>query len=193
MSDTTNMSTIDLLLTRRSMVAANIAEPGPSTEEIDTILRCALRVPDHGKLGPWSIKVVQGEGQKRLGQIFADTFRRNNPDADEAAVKTESERPCRAPVLLVISTKIVSDKIPRWEQILSGGALCQNALVAAAAMGYRAQWLTEWPAYDEQVKEALGVAPTDEFLGFIYIGSSATPPKERVRAEMDDVVEYWNE
>jgi nitroreductase len=187
------MDTIDLLVTRRSMVAANITEPGPNAEEIDTILRCALRVPDHGKLGPWRIKVVQGKGQKRLGEIFAVAFSKSNPDADEAAVQTEYQRPCRAPVLLVISTKIESDKIPRWEQILSGGALCQNTLVAAAALGYRAQWLTEWPAYDEQIKEALGVDPTDEFLGFIYIGSSSEAPKERVRAELEDIVEYWND
>ncbi|MCH2665622.1 nitroreductase, partial [bacterium] len=48
-------SVIDLLLTRRSLVAAKITQPGPSPEELEIILRCATRVPDHGKLTPWHI------------------------------------------------------------------------------------------------------------------------------------------
>ena len=58
----------DLLLWRRSLVAAKLTEPGPSPEELDVILRCATRVPDHGKLTPWRIQVVQGEARGRLGR-----------------------------------------------------------------------------------------------------------------------------
>ena len=76
--------------------------------------------------------------------------------------------------------------------MLSGGALCQNALVAASALGYRGQWLSEWPAYDEKVKGALGIPPGDEILGFIYIGSCVEEPRERVRPVLEDVVGYWD-
>ncbi len=51
--------TIDLLLKRRSLVVANQSEPGPSPEDLETILRCAIRVPDHAKLEPWRVQVVQ--------------------------------------------------------------------------------------------------------------------------------------
>ena len=186
------MTTIDLLLKRRSLVVVNQTCPGPAPDEIELILRCATRVPDHAQLTPWRIKVIQGEAQKRVGKLFAEVYRRKNPDATEEQVAFEAQRPCRAPLLLLVHTQIESTKhIYRWEQILSGGALCQNVLVAATALGYASQWLTEWPAYDADVKAELGIAPTDEVLGFIYIGTAKEPPKERGRPELADVVEFW--
>ncbi len=187
---TTN-PTIDLLLKRRSLVVANMTNPGPSVEELRIILRCATRVPDHGKLTPWRISVIQGNARKEVGQIWGDTFREKNPDATEEQIQAEYERPARAPVMLVVSTKIESDRVPEWEQILSGAAVCQNTLVAATALGYHAQWLSEWPNYDDDVKREMGLAPEDQFLGFIYIGTAERPPVERPRPELSDVVSYW--
>ncbi len=183
--------TIDLLLTRRSVVAAKQSEPGPTAAELDIILRCATRVPDHAKLTPWRIQVVQGEARERLGALFANVFRENNPDAREEKVAVEYQRPLRAPLVLIVSTKINHKApIPHWEQILSGGAVCQNILIAATALGYASQWLSEWPNYDETIKDALGITRTDEILGFIYIGSASEKPKERPRPILEDVVEY---
>ncbi|MEM7535677.1 MAG: nitroreductase [Chloroflexota bacterium] len=190
--DTKGAETIELLLTRRSVVAKNQCEPGPTAVELETLLRCATRVPDHAKLTPWRIQVVQGEARERLGDIFAEVFQQNNTDASEDRVTFERQRPLRSPLVLIISTKIEStERIPRWEQILSGGAVCQNTLVAATALGYASQWLSEWPNYDETVKERLGIAPSDEILGFMYIGSVAEPPTERARPTLDDVVSYF--
>ncbi|MEM7737955.1 MAG: nitroreductase [Deinococcota bacterium] len=183
-------ATIDLLLRRRSLVVAKQVEPGPNTEELETILRCAIRVPDHAKLTPWRIQVVESDAQVELGKVFAEIYQRENPDAEEARLEVERLRPTRAPLLLIVSTKIESDRIPRWEQILSGGAVCQNILVAATALGYASQWLSEWPNYNEDVKAHLGIAQSDEILGFIYIGSANEPPKERPRPELGDVVSY---
>ncbi|MEC9166050.1 MAG: nitroreductase family protein, partial [Pseudomonadota bacterium] len=83
-------------------------------------------------------------------------------------------------------------KIPTMEQRLSAGAFCQNLLVAAHASGFVAQWLTEWPAYDDEVKAALGHRPETDIVGFIYIGSAAEPPQERARADLDTVVSHWS-
>lgn len=183
-------ATIDLLLRRRSLVVAKQCEPGPTPDEIEVLLRCATRVPDHAKLTPWRIQVVQGEAQTRLGELFVEIFRGNNPDATHSQLAFERVRPCRAPLLLIVSTHITSDRIPRWEQILSGAAVCQNLLIAATALGYASQWLSEWPAYDPAVKQALNIAPEDEVLGLIYIGSAAEKPDERPRPELTQVVDY---
>ncbi len=70
----------------------------------------------------------------------------------------EQQRFQRAPlVIAVISTVTEQHKIPLWEQELSAGAVCQNLLIAASAMGFGAQWLTEWYAYDPDIKDALGL------------------------------------
>ena len=183
-------STIDLLLKRRSVVVTQQTQPGPSSEDLETILRCATRVPDHGKLAPWRIQVVQGKAQAKLGEVFADVFKKNNPEVEEKRVELERQRPQRAPLLLIVSTKIESERIPRLEQLLSGGAVCQNILVAATALGYAAQWLSEWVNYDPDVKAYLGVAPSDEILGFFYLGTASETPKERPRPELQDVVSH---
>ena len=44
------MEAIDLLLSRRSVLAGNLTEPGPSPAELETILTAGLRVP--GVYGP---------------------------------------------------------------------------------------------------------------------------------------------
>jgi len=142
-------------------------------------------------LAPWRIQVIQGDARAEVGRIWGDTFKQKSPDATEEQIAFEYERPTRAPLVLAISTRIENERIPEWEQILSGGAVCQNTLVAAHAMGYHAQWLSEWPNYDDDVKKQMGLRPEDQFLGFIYIGTAAEPPKERVRPELDEVVSYW--
>lgn len=184
-------ATIDLLLTRRSVVAAKQCEPGPTPDELDTILRCATRVPDHKKLAPWRIQVVQGDARTQLGEKIADLFCVQNPDAIERNIAFERARFLRAPLVLIVSTHIVDEsRCPRWEQILSGAAVCQNILIAATALGYASQWLSEWPAYDAGVKALLDIAPSDEILGFMYIGSASEKPDERERPMLENVVKY---
>ena len=61
---------------------------------------------------------------------------------------------------------------PEWEQILSAGAACQNLLVAATALGYGAQWITEWYGYSQGVREALKLAANERVAGFVYIGTA---------------------
>ena len=187
----TDNPTIELLLARRSLVVSKMTDPGPNADELETILRCATRVPDHGKLTPWRIQVVQGEARRALGRVWGDIFKRNNPEATAEKIEFEYNRPCRAPLMLMISTKIESQRIPAWEQILSGAAVCQNALIAATALGYHAQWLSEWPNYDEDVKATMDLTKGDYFLGFIYIGTASEPPAERTRPQLEHVVTWY--
>jgi nitroreductase len=74
---------------------------------------------------------------------------------------------------------------------LSAGAMCQNVLTAALALGYAAQWVTEWYSYNEALlKELGGAAEHDKFAGFIYIGGKNEAPSERRRPVLSDIVEY---
>ena len=77
------------------------------------------------------------------------------------------------------------------EQILSVGALCQNILNGAYALGFYSQWITEWPAYNYKVKNLLGHDSDINLIGFIFIGSTLITPVERKRAEISDVVSKW--
>lgn len=187
-------STIDLLLKRRSVTAIKMTAPGPDRDQIDIILRAGARVPDHGKLAPWRFVLFEGDARAEIGKTIAEAFSRGNPDADEERVAFEAGRLARAPaVICVVSSLKETVKVPEWEQILSAGAVCQNMLVAATALGLACQWLTEWYAYDDQVKAAIGLGDGERIAGFVYLGTAREAPEERVRPDLDAIVSLWGE
>lgn len=186
-----DLPTIDLLRSRRSVVANLIGEPGPSREQLDLILTAGIRVPDHGKIGPWRMQVLGKQAQAALGDVLVQEFLAKFPEANEKQVAFERNRPQRAPSLIVVSSRLNRQhKVPEIEQLLSCGAVCTNLLNACAALGFAAQWLTEWPAYNEAVKAALGVPADQHIVGLIYIGTAAEAPGERVRPELEAVVDF---
>ena len=189
-----DQSTIDLLLTRRSVLAKDLIPPGPSAEELETILRCGLRVPDHSRAEPWRIQVLDKAAQQALGEFCADLFQREHPEANNVLVELERQRPQRSPTLLVVTFHVNEQKlptIPEVEQLLSCAALCQNILVAVAATGYRGQWLTDWLAYHPEVIRYLGHGEGTQIVGFIHIGSVEKLPNERPRPDFDAIVSAW--
>ncbi len=182
---------LEPLLTRRSLGVKEFTAPAPHDAELEYILKAGTRVPDHGKLTPWRIKVIKVEGQKKLGELYAKIFIRKNPDANEAQINFERARPARSPLLLAVLSMPVSDSKPIWEQQLSAGAVCMNILHAAHMLGYGAKWITEWPAFDAEVVKALGGRDTDQIAGFILLGTKTLTPEDRPRPELKDVVEEW--
>ena len=182
-------STIDLLSLRRSVGPNFLGEPGPSAEQLETLLRIASRVPDHGKLAPWRFLVFAGEAREKAGEVIAQAFARANPDADESRVSAERRRLARAPLVIgVVSRASPHPKIPDWEQVLSAGAVCMNLVTAAHAQGFSASWITEWYAYDRRVLAAFGLAPHERIAGFVHIGTPISASPERPRPKLDDIV-----
>jgi nitroreductase len=177
---------------RRSVKAMDLCEPGPSDAELEALLSTGIRVPDHGKLGPWRLIKFSGQARQVFGDVLAERFATLNPEAREHSVAAERDRFMRAPVVIGVIARITPGiKIPEWEQQMSVGAVCQNILVTANLMGFAAQWLTEWYAFDEQIDAALGLTTHERVAGFIYIGSAKERPTERVRPELADVLSNW--
>ncbi|TXM65006.1 nitroreductase [Methylobacterium sp. WL103] len=182
-------ATLDMLRTRRSVPPLRMTEPGPSPEQIDTILTLASRVPDHGKLAPWRFIVIAGEARARIGTVIANTYASDNPEADAARLDLEARRLAHAPlVVAVVSRAGPHVKIPEWEQVLSAGAACMNLVVAANAQGFATAWLTEWYAYDRRVLEALGLDPREKLAGFIHVGAPEEIPSDRPRPDLAEIV-----
>lgn len=174
--------TLTLLARRRSTVAKNMTGPGPDAGQLDTLLKIGARTPDHGKLFPWRFVVFEGEARGRFGALLESRLRALEPDGPEERYVLERGRFLRAPVVIaVISDVTENHKIPEWEQVLSAGAVCQNLLVGASALGFAAQWLTEWYAYDPEIKTALDLAASERVAGFVYVGTAAGEAEERPR------------
>ncbi len=182
-------STLDLLSARRSVGPNFLGAPGPTAAELETLLRIASRVPDHGKLAPWRFIVFEGEARAKAGEVIAEAFAKANPDADEKRVAAERNRLARAPLVIgVVSRAAAHPKIPDWEQVLSAGAVCMNLVTAAHAQGFSASWLTEWYAYDRRVLAAFGLSPSERMAGFVHIGTPVSASPERPRPRLDEIV-----
>ncbi len=172
------------LRTRRSVSASALVEPGPNRDTLAAMLTIAARVPDHKKLAPWRFIVLAGAARAAFGETLAAIVAANEPEASAARLETERTRFSRAPlVVVVVSSPKPHPACPEWEQVLSAGAVCLNLLHASAAMGYGAQWITEWYGFDEQVKAAFGLTAMERFAGFIYIGSAREHPADRERPD----------
>ena len=180
---------LELLLSRRSGSAKNMTEPGPSPDQIDILLAAAARAPDHGKLFPWRFIVFEKAGRRRMGALLAECLAVSEPNSATGRLEQERQRFLRAPVVIgVVSRVRESIPIPEWEQILSAGAVCQNLLIAAHAMGFVANWITEWCAYDSLVNARLGLKNGERIAGYIYVGTAGVPLEERVRPRLQEIV-----
>jgi nitroreductase len=178
--------TLVLLAERRSSSAVNLRAPGPSADQLSDLLRIGGRAPDHGKLFPWRFIVLEGEGKAayvRALEAIADDH-----DHPKKALEKLSTPPL---AIVVVSKAEDGGKIPEWEQLLSAGAVCTLLLVAAEAMGFGANWITDWYAYDKHARKALGLHKHERIAGFVYIGAASEQPLERVRPEPGALIERF--
>jgi nitroreductase len=182
-------SMIDQMLNRAS--APRLVEPAPSKEHLEIILRAAANAPDHGKLKPWRFIVVAGEARERFGDLMARTLQQRDPAVSPEMLQRERDKSMRSPMIVVAAAKVnTASKIPAIEQVLAVAASVQNMILSAVSLGYGTMWKTGASAYDDAFKKGLGLEPTDQIVGYIYLGTPTvkTPPRD---IKIDSVVSYF--
>jgi nitroreductase len=187
-------ATLELLLSRRSVKAGMLTEPGPTPDELAQMLTAAARVPDHKKLVPWRFIVFEGVARSAFGDVLAKACQAEERDAP-SPVRLEMERGrlLRAPtVVAVISRVVPHPAAPEWEQVLSAGAACFSLCLAANALGYGTCWITEWYGYSPSVRAAWKLADNERVAGFVYIGTARERPPERERPDLGAIVTRWH-
>ena len=177
---------LDFLARRRSASALTLAEPAPSADQLDALIALAIRVPDHGKLAPWRFVVLRGEDKAAFARAL-EALAQSRGDAGAAAKLGKLKAP---PLCVAIIASPKAGAIPAWEQDLSAGAVCTTLLYAALAMGFGANWITDWYAYDPQAKAILGLAADEKVAGFILIGTAREAPLERERPDAGTLVSH---
>ncbi len=182
---------LNYLKHRRSTKVAHLATPAPSPTEIETILQIASRVPDHGKYAPWYFITFEGDARAEAGALLRAAYAAENPDTPDAKLDLEAEHFLRAPLVIAVVSRIREGKHRQWEQILSAGAACMNLCIAANALGYGSNWLTEWYAYSGHFKQSLGLDARDHIAGFIYIGTATEANEERERPDLAEITTRW--
>lgn len=169
------------LARRRSASALSLRAPGPGDAELADLLALAARVPDHGKLAPWRFVILEGEGKAAFAAML-EAIAAGRPDAARLTAKLGKLK--TPPLGVAVVSRIVPGEIPEWEQLLSAGAVCTTLTYAALAMGYGANWITDWYAYDADARAALGLSPDERIAGFVFMGTASEAPQERARPDL---------
>lgn len=183
-----NPAALDFLLTRRSCPARLLAPPLPDEAQLQAILTAALRCPDHGKLEPWRLVVIE---RAALTRIAGEVAMRGaalglEPDRIGKAVSQYADSHL---AVLVVAVPRPTDKVPAIEQALSAGAVCLSLLNAALASGFGATWLTGWPLHDGPLlADSFGLGPGEWAAGIVHIGTATETPPERPRPDLARVV-----
>lgn len=188
-----NSSVLEFLAHRRSAPIAELNEPGPSENEIEQMLTIAARVPDHGRLTPWRFILYRGEARNEVGRHLADLAERREGPLAPAKREQELARFSRAPLVIgVVSVPRDNPKIPKWEMLLSGAAAAMNLVLAANAMGYGTNWITNWYSDIEEGRRLLGLAEQERVVGFVHIGTFDGEGRERPRPNVADLVSDYS-
>lgn len=175
------------LALRRSTSAVTLAEPAPTPDQLDDLLRLATRAPDHGKLAPWRFVILEGAAKAAFAARL-DALAESRADTKLSAKLAKLKIP---PLAVVVVSSPKPGAIPEWEQVLSAGAVCANLTYAALGMGFGANWITDWYSYDADAAAILGLGAGERVAGFVMIGTPSEPPLERERPDLPPLVTRW--
>lgn len=182
----------DYLKTRRSVGIGFLKDPGPTPDELQDILTIGTRVPDHGKVVPWRLVVIEGEARAQAGEKLAALRKARYPDIDEPSLDLERRQFLPAPLTIgVIFSPKPNPKAPEIEQLLSAGNVCFNLSHAAFALGFAASWTNRWYGFDVEAQQILGAKGGERFIGFVHIGTPSAVMDDRDRPDLDKVVTRW--
>lgn len=185
-------SPLALLQQRHSAPSRQLGEPAPDAASLRALLEASIRVPDHGKLVPFRLLQMEGDGKLHFGEKLAEIAVRNKPEMSDSKRDKERLRYSFAPlVIVVIACVDAHSKVPAIEQKLSAGCVAHNILLGAYALGFGAQWLTGWAAYDAEVASLLGLSSDEAVIGFIHLGTAQIDVPDRDRPELADVLAHW--
>ena len=176
---------IDFLLARSSAPIPELKAPAPDDSQIRTILTAASRVPDHGRLAPWRCILYRGAAREKIGEKLLELAEKREGPLPEGRRNQELARFSRAPLVIgVISSPKENPKIPQWEMFLSGGLAAMNLMIAANALGYGTNMISNWYSDSEEGRALLGLAPDERVVGFVHIGTHDGPGFERPRPDV---------
>ncbi len=186
------MDALELLLKRVSV--PRLQDPAPTAEQIDIMLRAALRAPDHGQIRPWRFVTVQGDDRNALGELFVEGLLSTAPDATAEQIEKTRSLPMRAPLILIVVSVLHEHlTVPKHEQLLAAGCAAHGILLAAHAQGVGAVWRTGAMAEITHIKQGLGLQENETIVAYMYLGTPINSLRNPPAVDPAPLLRTWPE
>lgn len=167
---------------RRTVLPKRLAEPGPDPAQLQRILGAAAAAPDHGELLPWRFVLVPASGRAALADAFATALRERDALATAEQLAQAREKAFRAPLLLLAVADVRDGTdVPLHERLLSAGCAIQNMLLMATALGFGSALTSGKALASPALRTLFGLAPHEQALCFLSVGTIAGPRRGRQR------------
>ena len=186
-STTAPMDVMTAIATRRSIGA--MRPDVPPRAAIAAMLEAATYAPNHHRTEPWFFHVLTGERRIALARAAADAqAARGEPEAVVAKTRRSFGR---APVVIAVTSAAGRHAIETRENEHAVAAAIQNMLLAGTAQGLATIWRTGALVDDPTVRTALGLAPDETILGYVYVGYPAAVPAPAARQHHTARSRWW--
>jgi len=180
-------SVTEFLLNRAS--EPRLEAPAPDAATLERAFACASRAPDHALLRPWRYLVIEGDGLKALGDLFAAACADKSDSEKLEKIRNKTQR---APMIIVgIASPKQHHKVPEMEQILSAGASMSFLGLALQDAGYGVMWRSGEMSYSPVVLKGLGLSEGESVTGFLYTGTVSSAKPAVPRPELAEFVSRW--
>lgn len=185
--------TLDALDCRRSTPVRQLTTPGPTSTQLQRLIRSATRVPDHGKRVPFRLVCIAGAARAAFADAAAARLLARDPNPGDGVLEKLRTRFTLPPLTIAVVARLGPDeKIPPSERFSTASCVCLLLLQAAHAEGFAAQWLTGWLAYDRPfLEQTLGLTAEEQLVGTIGIGTPQREAPERERPDPATLVSWW--
>jgi nitroreductase len=170
--------------------------PGPDAAQLRQMVDAAACAPDHRGLRPWRLVRIADHQRATLADLFAACTLDRDPAATPADIARSREKAHRAPVLLLAvlrgepAPSADDPEVPLVERAVTLGAALMNLLLAAHGLGYGAMLTSGRAVRTARFAEAFALAPGEQAVCFVSIGSARAAPR-RGRGTSADFLVDW--
>ena len=181
------------LLNRSSVAPKTLVSPGPSQEELELLVSAALTAPDHVGLRPFRFISIEGAGREQLSRTYMAIKKARDPRTRPEELARTWKKTMRAPCLLAVVARLdwAHPKVPAHEQYITVGGAVLAVLLACQMLGYGGIMLSGSRSRHRLVRNLLEIAPAEEVVGFISIGTPSKPIPPKVRPPPRDFLKTW--
>jgi nitroreductase len=181
---------ITLITSRQNILPKRLAEPGPTTEQVNEMFRCAAAAPDHGIVMPWRFVLVPRDKRVVLANVFGQSLKERDAGATAEQIEQAREKASRAPFLALAIARLgaCEPDIDPLERMVSVGAAIQNFLLCAHSMGFGSSLTSGQAMRSDALRHLFQLSEGEHAICSINVGTAAKRKPSRLRPEVSAFV-----